>query len=214
MTMAARTIAIGDIHGCSLALDALIEAIRPGPADVLVPLGDYINRGPDSPGVLDRLICLGRRCQLIPLLGNHEAILLSALDLALESGCIAAPTDALPALHLEFFRGCRTFYETASHLFVHANYLPHLPLADQPKRYLLWEHLEHGLAEPHQSGKTAVVGHTSQRDGEVLDLGYLKCIDTFCYGGGWLTALEVQSGRVWQASRAGDLRREAAPGCE
>jgi serine/threonine protein phosphatase 1 len=210
--MTGRIIAIGDIHGCSQALDALTEAIRPGPADTLVPLGDYINRGPDSPGVLDRLIALSERCQLIPLLGNHEAMLLSALDLAVESGCLAAPTDALPTLHLEFLRGCRTFYENASHLFVHANYLPHLPLADQPRRYLLWEHLDPALAQPHRSGKTAVVGHTTQKGGEVLDLGFLKCIDTFCYGGGWLTALEVHTGRVWQASREGNLRREEARG--
>jgi serine/threonine protein phosphatase 1 len=211
--MAGRIIAIGDIHGCSQALDALIEAISPAPADVLVPLGDYLNRGPDGPGVLDHLIALSRRCQLIPLLGNHEAMLLSALDLAVGAGCLAAASDALPARHLEFLQGCRTFYETTGHLLVHANYLPHPPLADQPRRYLLWEHLDTALAQPHRSGKTAVVGHTPQKDGEVLDLGFLKCIDTFCYGGGWPTALEVHTGRVWQANLAGHLRREAARGC-
>jgi hypothetical protein len=51
-----RTIAIGDIHGCSAALDALVEAIRPRPEDCIVTLGDYINRGPDSRGVIERLI--------------------------------------------------------------------------------------------------------------------------------------------------------------
>ncbi len=50
--MPTRTIAIGDIHGCSAALDA----IRPRPEDTIVTLGDSINRGPDSRGVLDRLI--------------------------------------------------------------------------------------------------------------------------------------------------------------
>ena len=54
--MKPRTIAIGDIHGCSAALDALIEAIRPRPEDSIVTLGDYINRGPDSRGVIERLI--------------------------------------------------------------------------------------------------------------------------------------------------------------
>ena len=44
------------------------------------------------------------------------------------------------------------------------------------------------------------MGHTPQKSGEVLDLGYLKCIDTFCHGGGWLTALEVRTGKVWQAN--------------
>lgn len=48
--------------------------------------------------------------------------------------------------------------------------------------------------------------HRSQKTGEVLDLGYLKCIDTYCYGGGWLTALDAASGRVWQADRHGWLR--------
>ncbi len=51
-----RTIAIGDIHGCSAALNALLEAIRLSPEDTIVTLGDYINRGPDSRGVIERLI--------------------------------------------------------------------------------------------------------------------------------------------------------------
>ena len=51
-----RTIAIGDIHGCSAALDALLGAIRPSSEDCIVTLGDYINRGPDSRGVIERLI--------------------------------------------------------------------------------------------------------------------------------------------------------------
>jgi hypothetical protein len=56
--MNSRTIAIGDIHGCSAALDALIEAMRPGREDCIVTLGDYVNRGPDSRGVIERLIDL------------------------------------------------------------------------------------------------------------------------------------------------------------
>jgi len=76
--MPGRTIAIGDVHGCSAALDALIAAIRPRPDDTIVALGDYINRGPDTRGVLDRLIDLGRRCHLVPILGNHDQMLLEA----------------------------------------------------------------------------------------------------------------------------------------
>ena len=59
--MPARTIAIGDIHGCSAALDALLDAVRPRPEDMIVTLGDSINRGPDSRVVLDRPVDLGRR---------------------------------------------------------------------------------------------------------------------------------------------------------
>ena len=63
--MAGRTIAIGDIHGCSDALAALIDAIGPGPEDTVVTLGDHVDRGPDSRGVLDRLIALAGRSRLI-----------------------------------------------------------------------------------------------------------------------------------------------------
>jgi serine/threonine protein phosphatase 1 len=59
---------------------------------------------------------------------------------------------------------------------------------------------------PHESGKTVIVGHTSQKSGEILDLGHLVCIDTYCHGGSWLTALEVTTGQVWQANRNGELR--------
>jgi serine/threonine protein phosphatase 1 len=52
-----------------------------------------------------------------------------------------------------------------------------------------------------------VVGHTSQESGEVLDLGFVKCIDTGCWAGGWLTALDVDTGQVWQADNEGRLRR-------
>jgi len=71
---------------------------------------------------------------------------------------------------------------------------------------LRWESLKLRQPGPHCSGKTAIVGHTAQRDGEILDLGYLKCIDTCCYGEGWLTALDVDSGQVWQADKEGRMR--------
>jgi hypothetical protein len=70
--LAGRTIAIGDIHGCRDALAALIDAIGPGPDDTLVTLGDHIDRGPDSRGVIDQLLALASRCRLVPLLGDHE----------------------------------------------------------------------------------------------------------------------------------------------
>ncbi len=76
--MRPRTIAIGDIHGCSRALEAVLTAIGPRPDDVIVTLGDYVNRGPDSRAVLDRLIALEGQCTLVPILGNHDQMLLAA----------------------------------------------------------------------------------------------------------------------------------------
>lgn len=219
--MPGRPIAIGDIHGCSLALDALLDAIKPRPEDVIVTLGDYINRGPDTRGVFVRLIDLGRRCRLVPLLGNHDQMLMEArsgkypiywlLDIGgtttLDSYGPGRSLDLIPDEHYEFLDGCLDYFETDTHIFVHANYYPDIPMAEQPVGMLRWESLRDMTPGPHDSSKTAIVGHTSQKDGELLDLGHVVCIDTFCHGGGWLTALDVLTGEVWQADREGKMRR-------
>src|SRR5438128_1319674 len=75
-----RTLAIGDIHGCLRAFDALLEEVDPQPGDVLVILGDYVDRGPDSKGVLDRMLALGERCRCLPLKGNHELMMLAGRE--------------------------------------------------------------------------------------------------------------------------------------
>jgi serine/threonine protein phosphatase 1 len=224
--MAGRTIAIGDIHGCSKALAVLVEAIDPDPDDTIVFLGDYIDRGPDSFGVLEQVIALAQRCVVVPLRGNHEEMLISAardhtaLRAWLSCGGVEALrsygwapggprrnlADWIPERHWQFLAACRTYYETATHLFVHAGYAPELPMDQQPRAVLLWRVTDARTVQPHISGKVAVVGHTPQRGGEILDLGFLLNIDTNCHRGGWLTALEVQTRRVWQADREGQLR--------
>ena len=65
---------------------------------------------------------------------------------------------------------------------------------------------------PHISGKTAILGHTAQKNDAILDLGHLKCIDTWIYGDGWLTAMDAPSGQVWQADQYGKLRTERVGG--
>lgn len=75
-----RHLAIGDIHGCSRALDALLAVVKPRPDDLLITLGDYVNRGPDSRGVVERLVSLHRAGHLIALTGNHEQMMLEARD--------------------------------------------------------------------------------------------------------------------------------------
>ncbi len=134
--MAARTLAIGDIHGCAAALEALIAAVRPRAEDRIVTLGDSIDRGPDSRGVLDRLIDLEGRCHLVPLLGNHDQMLLDVragtkpiywlLDIGgtatLDAYGPGRDLALIPESHFEFLESCRDFHETDDHIFVHANY--------------------------------------------------------------------------------------------
>ena len=81
----------------------------------------------------------------------------------------------------------------------------------QANNDLLWRPLEPDETGPHYSGKTVIVGHTPQPDGKILDLGFLKCIDTLCHDDGWLTALDVDSGQLWQANLRGQLRKSYLP---
>jgi serine/threonine protein phosphatase 1 len=125
--------------------------------------------------------------------------------LASYGGSREAP--AVPPEHVAFIRTWGDCFETDSHFFVHASYEPTRPLTQQHWQTLRWHSLKFGVPGPHCSGRTAIVGHTSLKDGEILDLGYLICIDTYCWGGGWLTALDVSSGCIWQVDRTGRLRQ-------
>jgi len=102
---------------------------------------------------------------------------------------------------------CRNYFETDRHFFVHANYKPDVPLDRldiHTLRWLSWR--DYVPPSPRCSGKVAIVGHTPQP--EVLDLGDLKCLDTNCCYGGWLTALDVDSGQLWQVDEKGEVRTQ------
>jgi serine/threonine protein phosphatase 1 len=108
--------------------------------------------------------------------------------------------------HLHFLRNDRQFYENEDTIFVHASYDPAQPMIRQSRQMLRWESVSAAKAVPHGSGKTVIAGHSRQMTGEVLDLGFLKVIDTNVSGGGWLSALEVYSGEIIQANQKGELR--------
>ena len=214
----ARTIAIGDIHGCAVALDILLEEIQPRPSDTIVCLGDYVDRGPQSSRVIEILVGLISHCRLVPLIGNHEIMMFKAindpknLDFWLQFGgdtTLASYGNSLkniPQHHLTFLSHCVRYHETKNHFFVHANYEPDTPLEEQPDELLFWEHIREFAPPLHFSGKTAIVGHTPQPDGEVRDLGHVKLIDTHCYGGQWLTALDIDNNVIIQSNNEGHLR--------
>ncbi|MGE9268279.1 MAG: metallophosphoesterase family protein [Verrucomicrobiales bacterium] len=208
------TYAIGDIHGCAKAFRQLVDWIAPGPDDTLVTLGDYIDRGPNSRGVVKFLRDLRERTRLIPLKGNHELILEEAILSSekadwwkrvggretLDSYGVKSP-GKIPWSHLKFLARCAPFHETATHVFVHGGVLPNVRVDEHTLDELAW--LRVYDAEAHQSGKIVICGHTPQRDGRPLDLGHTICLDTWAYKKGWLTCLEVESGKYWQVKEKG-----------
>ncbi|MEX2316656.1 MAG: metallophosphoesterase [Pirellulales bacterium] len=218
--MPQRVIAIGDVHGCAVALRALVAAIQPTTDDTLIPLGDCIDRGLESRQVIDELLALRANCRLVPLLGNHEEMMLNFLDgrpqpddwldfggaATLASYGPQRSVSDIPADHIDFIRGWADCFQTDTHFFVHGGYEAERPLTEQHWQIMRWHSLRMEIPGPHESGKKAVVGHTSLKNGEVLDLGHLICIDTYCWGGGWLTALDAASGQLWQADRQGRMR--------
>ena len=218
-----RVLAVGDIHGCFDALISLQAAVGLSADDLLITLGDYVDRGPDSAAVLDWLIERRQRGKLIALRGNHEQMMLASrtdeqtreywlsyggeatLDSYLRRGG-EGTLDDVPHAHWDFMLDqCQNWFEIETHFFVHANAVAELPLADQPDEILYWEKLFDPA--PHVSGKTMVCGHTPQSSGLPLNLGHAVCIDTWACGAGWLTCLDVATGEFWQANQRREVRR-------
>jgi serine/threonine protein phosphatase 1 len=215
-----RIFAVGDIHGCAIALETMITALNLRPEDSLIVLGDVIDRGPDSRAVLQQLLSLRNSCRLTTILGNHEQMLLDVIDgkmprqdwlgfggaETLDSYGHQASLTAVTEEHLTFIRSWGDYHVQDNHFYAHGNYREFLPLAEQPWQLLRWQSLHEHTPRPHQSGQIAVLGHTANRQGHILDLGHLICIDTYCYGGGWLTALEAATGHLWQTNDQGEMR--------
>lgn len=218
-----RHLAVGDIHGCFNALTTLAAFVPFRPDDVLITLGDYVDRGPDSYAVLDWLIARARQGKLIALHGNHEIMMLKAReggealqrwlgyggDATLASYSLLGDAGRLadvPDHHWRFLEeDTRPWFETQTHFFVHANAFPNVPLTEQPGFMLYWESF--GDPAPHESGKTMVCGHTPQKSGQPRNVGHAVCIDTWACGQGWLTCLDVATGECWQANQRGQTRR-------
>jgi serine/threonine protein phosphatase 1 len=219
----ARYLAIGDIHGCITAFRTLIDFVAPGSDDTIVTLGDYVDRGPDSRAVVDLLIDLSGNHRLVPLRGNHEIMMLEAREknswlqpwlkyggdatLASYAKTKGEPGSFadIPDAHIDFLENrLLPHYEMESHFFVHAFADPRVPLEEQKDPTLYWR--KYIKSEPHCSGKIMVCGHTIQGDARPMNDGHAICIDTWAFGSGWLSCLDVESGTVWQANEQGDRR--------
>jgi serine/threonine protein phosphatase 1 len=202
----------------------MADAARITPDDLIVMLGDYVDRGPNSYAVLDWVIANSKTNTLVALRGNHELMMLRArTDASQMKEWLANGGDAtlasysplgdagtlrdVPDGHWDFLEnGCRDWYETQTHFFVHANAYADMALDEQPEFMLFWEHFND--PPPHQSGKIMVCGHTSQKSGRPKSLGHAVCIDTWACGQGWLTCLDVATGQYWQANQRGEQRSD------
>ncbi|HET6247116.1 MAG TPA: metallophosphoesterase family protein [Tepidisphaeraceae bacterium] len=221
MTPPPRTLVIGDVHGCLRQLDALLFSIAPTADDHLVFLGDLIDRGPDSAGVMKTVLRLPVSHRVTVIKGNHEQMMLDAReshdkfsdwlrnggDATLKSyGGVRGTLRDVPSEHWKFLETALVDYlETDTHLFVHANAYPDMAMDEQPDYMLRWERCDRIL--PHVSGKTIVCGHTPQKSGRAMNRGYAICIDTHACGGKFLTCLDAGTGKVWQADANGKVQR-------
>jgi serine/threonine protein phosphatase 1 len=222
-----RVYAIGDIHGCIEQLEALHQAIaqdlteRPVAQAVLIHLGDYVDRGPDSAAVVG-LLAAGPPIpdlRTVNLMGNHEHMMLDALasgqQAAAELWLANGGADTLfswgvprqvkqadwagriPRPHLIFLRDLPLAHQEGAYLFVHAGIRPGVRLAQQTRQDLLW------IREPFLSAKgdlgdspgiVVVHGHTPGREPVVRPnrIG----IDTGAVMGGVLTCAVLEDDRV------------------
>lgn len=222
---ALRIFAVGDVHGYVKPLETIFKSIQPKKQDTIVMLGDYIDRGPDSKKVLQFLKKQKSRCNLVKLMGNHEDILLHILtdDLyalantddwlswggsdTLKSFGVRRPHE-LPSWVLEFLKECILYYQTNKYIFAHAGFESDVPMEEQENEVLMWDKVFTTFDYPqHISGKKGFVGHTAQKNGCILKKEAFDCIDTYCYGGRWLTAINCDSGEIIQANPDGSIHR-------
>lgn len=219
-----RVYAIGDIHGECKLLERMLEAIRadaaehPPESTILVFLGDYIDRGPDTKGVLDILTATPMPgCTLHYLAGNHEAAMVDflagragamewlgfggmetvasygltpprAATPALLARLQAELPERMPSAHLDFLNGLDHSCVIGDYGFVHAGIRPGRPFAAQNPIDLL-RIREPFLSYPHQHDHVIVHGHTINATPE--NLPNRIGIDTGAYATGVLTALRL-----------------------
>jgi serine/threonine protein phosphatase 1 len=217
-----RVYAIGDIHGCAEQLANLHAAIRrdlatrPAASVLLLHIGDYVDRGPDTAGVIEHLVqgCPVSGAEMVNLLGNHEHTMIEAL-----SGDRAAATDwlfaggrpslesygvdpdspretwaaAVPDTHHAFLRGLTLIHREGGYAFVHGGVRPGVPLERQARDDLL-RLRQPFLYSEQDFGAVVVHGHTPVK-APVIRHNRIA-IDTGAVFGGLLTCLVLEDDRL------------------
>ena len=216
-----RVFAIGDIHGCCRTFRQMLSAqIGLCKKDTLYLLGDYIDRGPDSKGVIETLLELqAHGYDIHPLMGNHEAMLLQGLEpggslhewleyggrATLKSYGIEHPCE-MPAEHIRFFRSLPLYARTDTHILVHAvlNFCLEDPFSREGEQAMLWDRRQKPDRKK-QMGRKLVVGHSIRHEDEIRKnlKADLIMLDNGCYRGnmyngfGCLAAYDLNSGQLY-----------------
>ena len=227
-----RVYAIGDIHGRRDCFDTLLglidedDAARGRTDTRLILLGDLIDRGSDSRGVIERAMHIAASPKTILLMGNHEEILIrvwegdrSAASLfhrvggretLLSYGVSEAQYDdcdlddladlveaTVPAEHIAFLRTFQDQWRAGDYLFVHAGIRPGLALDEQSGSDMRWIRREF-LDDPRSHGVMVVHGHSITED--VDERANRIGIDTGAFASGKLTALGIEGSDTWVLS--------------
>lgn len=225
-----RVYAIGDVHGCADKFEGLLDRInedhaaRPSKRLVIVLLGDLIDRGPDSAGVVRRAMRLAQSEHEVHLIaGNHEELLLGACagdpkalrvfarnggrDTALSYGVPEADYDAadfdalyhlleshVPTTHRDFLERMEDIVVIGDYAFVHAGVRPGVAFADQRPEDMRWIR-DRFLSHVEPFERFVIHGHTIT---ETVDEQPNRIgIDTGAYLGGPLTAVALEDDRRW-----------------
>ena len=218
-----KTLVLGDIHGCLMALEAVLSAANAHEEDTIIALGDMIDRGPDSYGVIKKLKSFNEKGELIPLRGNHEIMMAHAIKTGrdrswLKSGGLSTLVSLgykgsgpwqhlIPDGMLKFLIDeCVNYWENSRFIMTHAGLEAGLPLDNQPDSVLFWNKAESDPI-PHFSGKLSIHGHTVMQDYHPCAWPHTWFLDTGVYlDQGWLTCVNLDSQQVWQANQKGVIR--------
>lgn len=211
-----RLFVFGDLHGHINKLEALLKQIRTvfrPDKDKYVFVGDYIDKGPDSKKVVQRLLELSYSgVKTVFLVGNHESMLLDDYlsgkrpHFFLNNGGLSTlksyglhktkPKDTrFPPEHMKFFNNLRLYYRESGYLFVHAGLRPGIPLKQQSVHDLLWIR-EEFYEQDHDWEDWIIFGHTPFHNPFLK--GKLIGIDTGVEFGGPLTCLVLPDMMVLQ----------------
>lgn len=183
--------AVGDVHGESEKLKSLIDELPLKENDQLVFLGDYVDRGPDSKGVIEYLIELKIKMNCIFIRGNHEDMMIRSLrdDIdnhlwMLNGGSITLDNyggvDLVPDTHKEFLNSTLCFYETDNYFFCHAGIDPKKNINENTDQDLMWIRDEFLHAPSLPTDKLVIHGHTPK----YLLVSIYDGIDRLCLDNG------------------------------